>query len=33
MIVKEGIFSNEIDGYSIKVNRRDQKNRALHGIL
>jgi lipopolysaccharide export system permease protein len=33
MIVKEGIFSNEIDGYSIKVNRRDQKTDALHGIM
>ena len=33
MIIKEGVFSNEIDGYSIKVNRRDQKTDALHGIM
>ena len=33
MIIKEGIFSNEIDGYSIKVNRRDQKTDALLGVM
>ncbi|MBN1926731.1 MAG: LptF/LptG family permease [Prolixibacteraceae bacterium] len=33
MIIKEGVFSNEIDGYSIKVNRRDQKTDALLDIM
>ncbi len=33
MIIKEGIFSNEIDGYSIKVSKRDQKTDALLGIM
>jgi lipopolysaccharide export system permease protein len=33
MIIKEGVFSNEIDGYSIKVNRRDQKTNALLDIM
>lgn len=33
MIVKEGAFSNDIDGYSIKVNRVDQSNGALLGIM
>lgn len=33
MIVKEGVFSNEIDGYSIKVNRRNQKTDALYGVM
>ena len=33
MIVKEGVFSNEMDGYSIKVNDRNPKTKALLGIL
>jgi lipopolysaccharide export system permease protein len=33
MIIKEGVFSNEIDGYSIKVNHRDQKTDALQGVM
>jgi lipopolysaccharide export system permease protein len=33
MIVKEGAFSNDIDGYSIKVNKVDQSNGALMGVM
>jgi lipopolysaccharide export system permease protein len=33
MIVKEGIFSNDIDGYSIKVNKIDKSNGALLDIM
>lgn len=33
MIIKEGIFSNEIDNYSIKVSGRDKKTNALLDIM
>ena len=33
MIIKEGIFSNDIDGFSIKVNKRDEKTNALLDIM
>jgi lipopolysaccharide export system permease protein len=33
MIIKEGIFSNDIDGYSIKVKGRDPKTKALLDIM
>jgi lipopolysaccharide export system permease protein len=33
MIIKEGAFSNDIDGYSIKVNKVDQNNGALLGVM
>jgi lipopolysaccharide export system permease protein len=33
MIVKEGVFSNEIDGYSIKVNKRSNDSDILYGIM
>jgi len=33
MIIKEGAFSNDIDGYSIKVNKRDNDSNLLHGIM
>jgi lipopolysaccharide export system permease protein len=33
MIIKEGAFSNDIDGYSIKVSKVDQGNGALMGIM
>ncbi|MBN2806838.1 MAG: LptF/LptG family permease [Prolixibacteraceae bacterium] len=33
MIIKEGIFSNEIDNYSIKVSDRDNKTNALLDIM
>jgi lipopolysaccharide export system permease protein len=33
MIIKEGVFSNEIDGYSIKVGRKDNKSNTLHDIM
>ena len=33
MIIKEGIFSNEMDGYSIKVSDRNPKTKALLDIM
>lgn len=33
MIIKEGIFSNEIDGYSIKVKKRDNETKLLKGLM
>jgi lipopolysaccharide export system permease protein len=33
MIIKEGVFSNEIDGYSIKVNKRSNDSELLYGIM
>lgn len=33
MIIKEGVFSNDIDGYSIKVSGRDPKTKALLDIM
>ncbi len=33
MIIKEGIFTNEIDGYSIKVSGKDQKTKALLDLM
>lgn len=33
MIIKEGIFSNEIDGYSIKVKERDNDSKLLKGLM
>lgn len=33
MIISEGVFSNEIDGYSIKVDRKSNKNNMLYGLL
>lgn len=33
MIIKEGVFSNELDGYSIKVARRNMKTNALEEII
>lgn len=33
MILKEGIFSNDIEGYSIRVGRIDNKNNTLHDIM
>jgi lipopolysaccharide export system permease protein len=33
MIVKEGAFSNDIDGYSIKVNKVNQNNGALLDVM
>ncbi|MDA3818564.1 MAG: LptF/LptG family permease [Prolixibacteraceae bacterium] len=33
MIIKEGIFSNEIDGYSIKVDEKDSDSKLLKGIM
>ena len=33
MVISEGVFSNEIDGYSIKVDRKSNKNNMLYGLL
>lgn len=33
MIIKEGVFSNELDGYSIKVDRRNQQTNTLENIM
>lgn len=33
MLIKEGVFSNEIDNFSIKVNKRDQASNTLHDIM
>jgi lipopolysaccharide export system permease protein len=33
LIIKEGVFTNEIDGYSIRVGKKDKKTDALHDIL
>ncbi|HKJ42826.1 MAG TPA: LptF/LptG family permease [Sunxiuqinia sp.] len=33
MVINEGVFTNEIDGYSIKVNRKSKKNGMLYGLM
>ena len=33
MVISEGVFTNEIDGYSIKVERKSKKNNMLYGLL
>jgi len=33
MIVKEGVFSNDIDNYSIKVERKGRNNNMLYGLM
>ena len=33
MIISEGIFTNDIDGYSIKVERKSRKSNMLYGLL
>ncbi|WP_153633072.1 LptF/LptG family permease [Prolixibacter sp. SD074] len=33
LIVKDGVFSNEIDGYSIKVGRKSKKTDKLYNIM
>jgi lipopolysaccharide export system permease protein len=33
MVIAEGIFTNEIDGYSIKVERKSRKSNMLYGLL
>ncbi len=33
MILKEGVFTDDIDGYSIRVGRKDNKTNTLHDIL
>lgn len=33
MVLQEGIFTNEIDGYSIKVGRKDKETQMLYDLL
>jgi len=33
MIVKEGVFSNDMDNYSIKVERKGRNNNMLYGLM
>lgn len=33
MVIKEGVFTNEIDGYSIKVNRKSKNSNMMYGLL
>lgn len=33
MVIKEGVFTNDIDGYSIKVDRRSRSSNLLYKIL
>ncbi len=33
MVLQEGVFTNEIDGYSIRVGKTDNKTNTLHDIL
>lgn len=33
MVIKEGVFTNDIDGYSIKVERKSRTSNLLYGIL
>jgi len=33
LIVKEGVFSNEVDGYSIKVGKKSKKSDKLYNIM
>ena len=33
MVIKEGVFTNDIDGYSIKVNKKSKTSNMLYGIM
>ena len=33
LVLKEGVFTNEIDGYSIRTGSKDKRNNTLHDIL
>ncbi len=33
MVIKEGVFTNDIDGYSIKVDKKSRNNNMLYGIM
>jgi lipopolysaccharide export system permease protein len=33
LVLQEGVFTNEIDGYSIKVGRKDKKTNVLYDLL
>ena len=33
MVISEGVFTNEIDGYSIKVDRKSNKTNMLYGLM
>jgi len=33
LVLKEGVFTNEIDGYNIKIERKDKKTNVLYDLL
>jgi lipopolysaccharide export system permease protein len=33
LVLKEGVFTSEIDGYSIRIGHKDKRNNTLHDIL
>lgn len=33
MVIKEGVFSNDMEGYSIKVDRKGRDNNMLYGLM
>lgn len=33
MVISEGVFTNDIDGYSIKVERKSRKSNMLYGLM
>jgi len=33
LVLKEGVFTNDIDGYSIRVDHKNKKNNMLYGLL
>lgn len=33
LVLQEGVFTNEMDGYSIKIGRKDKKNNMLYDLL
>lgn len=33
LVLKEGVFTNDIDGYSIKIDKRDRKTNLLYNIM
>lgn len=33
MVIKEGVFANDIDGYSIKVEKKSRNNNMMYGLM
>jgi len=33
LVLQDGVFTNEIDGYSIRIERKDKKTNVLYGLL